>query len=68
MCVLKMNPDLTVVDYFAPALEALDSSEDLDIGNVGPVLIPNTQLLFLGATKYKKGDLLYFPLMLLNIS
>ncbi len=53
MCYLKLRAStLKVVDYFAPYNEQSLSDQDLDLGNSGPLLIPNTNRLFGGGTKY----------------
>ena len=58
MCFLKLStPSLTVLDWFAPANEAGYSSTDADLGNTGAVLIPGTDRLFAGGTKYGNGHL-----------
>ncbi len=57
MCVLKLSPGLSVLDWFSPANEKNWSDQDLDLGNSGPVLIPGTSLLFTGGTKYGRGHL-----------
>lgn len=60
MCVLKMDLKLNVVDYFAPSNEYYYSSQDMDLGNTGPLIIPNTKLLFVGSTKYGQGTIKIF--------
>ena len=58
MCVLRLDPQLGVQDWFSPADEKSWSDQDLDLGNCGPVLIPGTRLLFVGGTKYGRGHLI----------
>jgi uncharacterized repeat protein (TIGR03806 family) len=57
MCVLRLNPTLGVLDYFAPANESNWSGSDQDLGNCGLVIIPGTALGFTGSTKYGMGHL-----------
>ncbi len=58
MCFLKLGlGDLRVLDWFAEAKARKDSDADSDLGNVGPVLIPDTGVLFAGATKYGRSHL-----------
>lgn len=52
MCVLKLSPSLAVEDWFAPYDEASDSGSDMDLNNSGPLLIPETDRLFTGASKF----------------
>ncbi len=58
MCYLKLTPDLKVVDYFSPFDEQAQSNQDLDTGNSGLTLLPGTNRLFGGATKFGTGFLL----------
>jgi len=58
MCYLKLTPDLKVLDYFAPFDEKAQSDRDLDLGNSGPTLLPGTDRLFGGGTKFGAGFLL----------
>ena len=52
MSVLKLSQNLEVLDYYTPPGYQGDSNVDQDLGNVGPLIIPGTTLLFLGGTKY----------------
>ena len=46
---LKLEPSgLQVKDYFSPCNQKFMSNLDLDLGSAGPVLIPDTNLLFGG--------------------
>jgi uncharacterized protein (TIGR03437 family) len=46
--VLRLNPDLTVADWFAPSdVQTLDSDDD-DLGASGAVLVPGADLLVTG--------------------
>jgi Cep192 domain 4 len=38
--LLKMNPDLTVADYFTPNDQSCRQLNDLDLGSAGPMLLP----------------------------
>ena len=58
MCYLKLSPNLTVQDWFAPHDEKGLSSSDLDLGNSGIVGIPGTSRMFAGGTKFGSGFLL----------
>ena len=59
MCVLKLrSADLSVADWFAPHDELAQSNQDLDTANVGVTLIPGTDRLFTGATKFGSAFLL----------
>jgi outer membrane protein assembly factor BamB len=42
--VLRLTPALALVDGFAPAEWAQENSVDADLGSMGPVLLPGTQL------------------------
>src|SRR5262249_2803015 len=58
MCFLKLStPNLSVLDWFAPANQQNYSNADLDVGNTGLVLIPGTDRIFGGGTKYSRGHL-----------
>ena len=53
MSIVKLStPNLTVVDWFAPRDQLSRSNADLDTGNCGPLLIPNTSRVFAGGTKF----------------
>lgn len=59
MCYLKLRAsDLSVADWFAPFDEKTQSDQDLDVGNSGLTVIPGTNRLFGGATKFGAGCLL----------
>ncbi|MBV8818523.1 MAG: hypothetical protein JO022_09220 [Acidobacteriaceae bacterium] len=53
--VIKLTPDLRVIDWFAPADWQDMSDVDLDLGSLGPVLVPGTDLVIGG----DKADNLY---------
>ncbi len=46
--VLKLTPSLGISDWFTPGNYASLNAGDLDLGSSGPLLIPNTTLLFAG--------------------
>jgi len=46
--VLRLTPTLSVADWFTPAEYAGWTSEDLDFGSSGPILVPGTNLLIAG--------------------
>jgi len=52
MAVIKMSLQLELEDYFVPAKWKQYSGEDADIGACGATLIPNTNYLIVGITKY----------------
>jgi len=53
MAVIKMSLDsFKMLDYFVPANWQGWSNADLDLGGCGPIIIPNTNYLFVGVTKY----------------
>jgi len=52
MSVIKMSLQLEIEDYFVPAKWKQYSGEDADIGACGAALIPNTNYLIVGITKY----------------
>ncbi len=58
MCYLKLSPSLQVLDWFSPHDEASLSNADLDTGNSGVTVLPGTNRLFGGATKFGTGFLL----------
>ncbi len=59
MSLVKVStPNLSVVDWFAPRDELSRSNVDADLGNVGPLLIPNTSRVFLGGTKFGSSFLI----------
>ena len=47
-CFLRLRQDLTIVDWFAPADWKPLSDSDSDIGTLGPVLVPGTNLVIGG--------------------
>lgn len=58
MCFLKLSTvDLQPLDWFAESKERKDSDDDNDVGNVGPLIIPGSTVLFAGATKYGRTHL-----------
>jgi hypothetical protein len=42
---LKLAPNLTLLDWFAPADWEVLSGEDADVGSLGPMLVPGTNLI-----------------------
>jgi hypothetical protein len=40
--VIKLNPTMTRVDYFAPAEWFADNTADYDLGSMSPIMIPRT--------------------------
>jgi len=46
--VLELSPTLTLLDSFAPASWAADNAHDLDLGSVGPTLLPDGRLFIAG--------------------
>jgi len=52
MAVIKMTPSFEIADYFVPSHWKGFSSGDQDVGSCGPSLIPNTNYLVVGITKY----------------
>ncbi|HLX60752.1 MAG TPA: MBG domain-containing protein [Planctomycetota bacterium] len=52
MCFMKLSPTLQVLDYFAPSNELSFSNADQDVGNTGVLMIPGTNRLVCGGTKY----------------
>jgi len=52
MAVIKMSLQLAIEDYFVPAKWKQYSAGDADIGACGATLIPNTNYLIVGITKY----------------
>ena len=38
--VVKLSPTMSVIDYFAPTVWHSDNQADLDLGSMGPVLVP----------------------------
>jgi hypothetical protein len=42
--MVKLNPALGVVDYFAPSNQLAMDPDDADLGSSGPILIPGTSL------------------------
>ncbi len=59
MCYLRLStPSLTPHDYFSPYDEATQSNSDKDLGGAGLLLIPGTDRLFGGGTKFGSAFLL----------
>ena len=59
MSIVKVStPGLAVLDWFAPHDESSRSNGDLDVGNIGPLLIPNTSRVFMGNTKFGSSFLM----------
>ncbi len=58
MCIMKLSPALSVLDWFAPSNEANFSNADQDVGNTGVLMIPGTTRLVCGGTKYGSAHLL----------
>jgi len=52
MSVVKMSLNLQVEDYFTPAKWRGYSNGDADLGSCGGALIPGTNYIFVGPTKY----------------
>jgi outer membrane protein assembly factor BamB len=50
--ILRLTPQLKLADAFAPATWAQENARDLDLGSLGPVLLPGGWLLAAG----KAGD------------
>ncbi len=48
--VIRLSPDLTVRDYFAPADWRSLNATDADLGSLGPVLLPGDRVLAVGKT------------------
>jgi hypothetical protein len=48
--VIRLSPQLAVLDYFAPADWASLNAGDADLGSLGPVLLPNGRVLAVGKT------------------
>ena len=46
--LIRLSPGLTVLDYFAPADWARLNAGDVDLGSLGPVLLPNSRALAAG--------------------
>jgi len=57
MCLLKLNQKLEVVDYFTPANWKSYSQADQDLGSCGSALIPNSNYMIVGITKYGSAHL-----------
>jgi len=54
--VVKLNPSLTILDWFTPSDECYLNEYDKDMGSTGPVVIPDTNQVMAG----NKLGLLYF--------
>src|SRR5262249_38962831 len=54
--VVRLSPDLKLLDYFAPSNWADLDQTDVDLGTTSPVLLPNNRVLQVG--KSGTGDLL----------
>lgn len=52
-CIVKLNPDLTVNDWFAPFNTIGLTEADMDLGSSGAMLIPDTELLVGGGKEGK---------------
>ncbi|BCL77709.1 hypothetical protein ccbrp13_01740 [Ktedonobacteria bacterium brp13] len=52
-CFVKLQPDLTLADWFAPFNTEALSQADIDIGSSGALLIPGTSLLIGGGKEGK---------------
>ena len=48
--VIRLSPQLKVLDYFAPTDWASLNAGDLDLGSLGPVLLSNGRVLAVGKT------------------
>jgi outer membrane protein assembly factor BamB len=46
--VIRLSPQLTVLDYFAPTDWVALNAGDVDLGSLGPVLLPNGRALAVG--------------------
>jgi len=46
--VLRLTPALSVADWFTPAENAEWTTDDLDFGSNGPILVPDAKLLIAG--------------------
>lgn len=46
--VIRLDPGLTMTDYFAPSNWARLNAGDTDLGSLGPVLLPNGRVLAMG--------------------
>ena len=46
--VIRLIPALQLVDYFAPSDWARLNAGDIDLGSLGPVLLPNGRVLAVG--------------------
>lgn len=46
--LIRLTPELSVVDYFAPADWARLNAGDVDLGSLGPVLLANGRILVAG--------------------
>jgi len=57
MAVIKMSLQLQIQDYFVPAQWKQFSNRDADLGGCGPTVIPNTDFLIVGVTKYTAAHL-----------
>jgi hypothetical protein len=57
MSLMKLNQNLQVVDYFTPANWKSYSQADQDLGSCGSALIPNSNYIIVGITKYGSAHL-----------
>jgi outer membrane protein assembly factor BamB len=48
--VIRLSPQLAVLDYFAPDDWVSLNARDADLGSLGPVLLPNNRVLAVGKT------------------
>ena len=46
--LIRLSPELQVIDYFAPADWARLNAGDVDLGSLGPVLLPGGRVLAVG--------------------
>jgi len=51
--IVKLNPNLTISDWFTPYNTDAQSAADYDLGSAGPMLIPDTNLLIGGGKESK---------------
>src|ERR1043165_4149686 len=58
MCYMKLSPTLQVLDWFAPSNQLNFSNADQDVGNTGVLMIPGTNRIVSGGTKYARFHLL----------
>jgi outer membrane protein assembly factor BamB len=56
-CLVKLDADLNLVDWFSPSNNDILSAQDLDLGSASPMFVPGTSLLLGGG---KEGRLYLF--------